>query len=746
MGGLQVKPVMERPSYRFFTRDPSQLMGERMFTTLMKSSRGLGFTIVGGDDDDGLDEFLQIKSVVQDGPAWRDGKLRMGDVLVRVNGTCVLGYTHQEMVSIFQSIAPGEDVHLEVCRGYPLPFDPADPNTEIVTTVAVAPIDNNDKKHVDWALRPSTPDSLTHSAHSLPELSNDRLVDYVGKPNSGRPASVDLLLDSPTHQRDKSIISGKHQHLLSPETGGFLTVLIVKGTAGFGFTIADSVTGQKVKKVLDATHCGGLEEGDRLIAIDGVDLRGLSHTQVVQILKDFPVGREASLTIQRCPPMSPYGHKFLSHSPGVPEVGGGGGVLPLLNSYSDVPRIIPARHPGMSPRSKTPTAELARGRPRLRDNLPERPKTPSMLDSSGTYNSQPMVGLFNGDIAHGQLGTSLLHNNVQNHLHQQLLADRMSTNSMQNNAQNEGAFSSGGGSAGPDLNNLPVVRDWIELSIELQRRQEGFGFRIVGGTEEGSQVSVGHIVPGGAAALDGRLNSADQLIAVDNVSVIGASHHSVVQLMARSASHGKVRLTVRRPVYGATSSGVPSETVVTPIHSPGGGNGTGGSVSGGVAGMSALHITLRRQPSEGFGFVIISSASKAGATIGKIVAGSPADRCGDLHVGDRILAVNQLDISQLHHSQVVQLIKDSGLVLTLSVLPVHPTTPTTPTGPLSSNAGMPMNSPGGGSGGGGIPLHLHHSSISPAEMENLSLKGSQAGDITTAFISPEGHPIHFSSK
>jgi len=87
--------------------------------------------------------------VVTDGPAWREGKLRTGDVLVRVNGRCVLGYTHQEMVSIFQSIGPGEEVHLEVCRGYPLPFDPTDPNTEIVTTVAVAPSssDSADKRY-----------------------------------------------------------------------------------------------------------------------------------------------------------------------------------------------------------------------------------------------------------------------------------------------------------------------------------------------------------------------------------------------------------------------------------------------------------------------------------------------------------------------------------------------------------------------------------------------------------------------
>jgi hypothetical protein len=219
--------------------------------------------------------LIVSRSVVSDGPAWRDGKLRTGDVLVRVNGRCVLGYTHQEMVSIFQSIAPGEDVELEVCRGYPLPFDPADPNTEIVTTVAVAPfnpMDSGDKRYrmsytsysssfelktfrfsginkesihyrqLDWMGRPSTPDSLAHSAHSLPELSGDRIG--YGKSTTGRPASVDLLLDSPTRGRSDKTFSSHHSQI---ETGTFLTVAIVKGTAGFGFTIADSVTGQKVR-------------------------------------------------------------------------------------------------------------------------------------------------------------------------------------------------------------------------------------------------------------------------------------------------------------------------------------------------------------------------------------------------------------------------------------------------------------------------------------------------------------------
>lgn len=63
--------------------------------------------------------------------------------MVYVMDQCVLGYTHHDMVNMFQSIAPGQAVALEVCRGYPLPFDPNDPNTEIVTTVAVAQQDNN---------------------------------------------------------------------------------------------------------------------------------------------------------------------------------------------------------------------------------------------------------------------------------------------------------------------------------------------------------------------------------------------------------------------------------------------------------------------------------------------------------------------------------------------------------------------------------------------------------------------------
>ena len=88
--------------------------------------------------------------------------------------------------------------------------------------------------------------------------------------------------------------------------------------------------------------------------------------------------------------------------------------------------------------------------------------------------------------------------------------------------------------------------EWMEMNVSLLRHETGFGFRIVGGTEEGSQVSIGHIVPGGAADVDGRLRTGDEILSVDGMSVVHTSHHHVVQLMGAAALNGRVTIGVRR--------------------------------------------------------------------------------------------------------------------------------------------------------------------------------------------------------
>jgi len=95
-------------SSNLFTTNPHKLVGERIRSTLVKSIRGLGFTIVGGDDS--KEEFLQIKSVVPNGPAWLEGKLQTGKgkhivILIYSIHICYLSSVAIEKQIIFLNIS-----------------------------------------------------------------------------------------------------------------------------------------------------------------------------------------------------------------------------------------------------------------------------------------------------------------------------------------------------------------------------------------------------------------------------------------------------------------------------------------------------------------------------------------------------------------------------------------------------------------------------------------------------------------
>lgn len=67
-----------------FTRDATQLKGTFLTTVLQKSNMGFGFTIIGGDEPD---EFLQVKSVIPEGPAAQDGKMDTGEKVKEVRAS-----------------------------------------------------------------------------------------------------------------------------------------------------------------------------------------------------------------------------------------------------------------------------------------------------------------------------------------------------------------------------------------------------------------------------------------------------------------------------------------------------------------------------------------------------------------------------------------------------------------------------------------------------------------------------------
>jgi hypothetical protein len=208
------------------------LSGELITSSLKKSPNGFGFTIIGGYEKG--EQFLQIKDILPDGPAAKDGKLRRGDILVYINESNVLGYSHTDVVKIFQTLFVGDIIHLTVCRGYPLAVNFDDPHIDVVSLNGV---------------------------HHLPN-------------------------------------GGYKEHQLENHSRIYI-IKIRKGDSGFGFTIADSPSGQRVKAIVDKQRCQNLCENDLLLSINGQDLTGKQHAEVVDILFKCSKDIETTFVIRR---------------------------------------------------------------------------------------------------------------------------------------------------------------------------------------------------------------------------------------------------------------------------------------------------------------------------------------------------------------------------------------------------------------------------------------------------------------
>ena len=183
-----------------------------------------------------------------------------GDVIVYINDICVLGTTHADVVKLFQSVPIGQSVTLVLCRGYPLPFDPGeDPSG--AASASLTPIG---LEH-----RPLVVNGRGSYDPYLEYLSlSSQLPPQALAPGAPHPGDTHLDGSSlpPTTPGSASALTPHDDNvsMASSGTAGaagaaaqaaeLLTVTMVKGAEGFGFTIADSPTGQRVKQVMYRDH------------------------------------------------------------------------------------------------------------------------------------------------------------------------------------------------------------------------------------------------------------------------------------------------------------------------------------------------------------------------------------------------------------------------------------------------------------------------------------------------------------
>uniref|UniRef100_A0AAQ5YU15 Discs, large homolog 3 (Drosophila) n=1 Tax=Amphiprion ocellaris TaxID=80972 RepID=A0AAQ5YU15_AMPOC len=177
----------------------------------------------------------------------------------------------------------------------------------------------------------------------------------------------------------------------------------------------------------------------------------------------------------------------------------------------------------------------------------------------------------------------------------------------------------------------------------------GLGFSIAGGIDnphipDDPGIFITKIIPGGAAAMDGRLGVNDCVLRVNDVDVSEVVHSRAVEALKEAGP--VVRLLVRRRQ-------APPETILE-VNLLKGPKGLGFSIAGGIGnqhipGDNSIYIT-------------------------KIIEGGAAQKDGRLQTGDRLLAVNNIVLQDVRHEEAVAALKNTSDMVYLKVAkpgPVH---------------------------------------------------------------------------
>ncbi|KAM4768160.1 disks large homolog 3 isoform X9 [Corvus hawaiiensis] len=196
-------------------------------------------------------------------------------------------------------------------------------------------------------------------------------------------------------------------------------------------------------------------------------------------------------------------------------------------------------------------------------------------------------------------------------------------------------------------------RDWYEQmngsdgmfkyeEIVLERGNSGLGFSIAGGIDnphvpDDPGIFITKIIPGGAAAMDGRLGVNDCVLRVNDVDVSEVVHSKAVEALKEAGP--VVRLVVRRRQP-------PPETIME-VNLMKGPKGLGFSIAGGIGnqhipGDNSIYIT-------------------------KIIEGGAAQKDGRLQIGDRLLAVNNTNLQDVRHEEAVAALKNTSDMVYLKV-------------------------------------------------------------------------------
>ncbi|XP_056247438.1 discs large homolog 1-like protein isoform X12 [Seriola aureovittata] len=234
---------------RLYVRRRKPVSEKVMEIKLVKGPKGLGFSIAGGVGNQHIpgDNSIYVTKIIEGGAAHKDGRLQIGDKLLAVNSACLEEVSHEHAVTALKNTP--DVVYLKVAK----------PNSVFMNDSFAPPdLTNSYSQHMENHI--STPNFL---GQTLPPPAS-----------SGRysPPPKSMLGDDDVTREPRKVV-------------------LHRGATGLGFNIVGGEDGEGIfiSFILaggPADLCGELRKGDRLVSVNGVDLRNATHEQAAAALKN----------------------------------------------------------------------------------------------------------------------------------------------------------------------------------------------------------------------------------------------------------------------------------------------------------------------------------------------------------------------------------------------------------------------------------------------------------------------------
>uniref|UniRef100_A0A3Q1C7V1 Disks large homolog 1 n=1 Tax=Amphiprion ocellaris TaxID=80972 RepID=A0A3Q1C7V1_AMPOC len=234
---------------RLYIRRRKPVSEKVMEIKLVKGPKGLGFSIAGGVGNQHIpgDNSIYVTKIIEGGAAHKDGRLQIGDKLLAVNSACLEEVSHEHAVTALKNTP--DVVYLKVAK----------PNSVFMNDSFAPPdLTNSYSQHLENHISPPN---------------------FLGQPlpppaSSGRysPTPKSMLGDDDVTREPRKVV-------------------LHRGATGLGFNIVGGEDGEGIfiSFILaggPADLCGELRKGDRLVSVNGVDLRNATHEQAAAALKN----------------------------------------------------------------------------------------------------------------------------------------------------------------------------------------------------------------------------------------------------------------------------------------------------------------------------------------------------------------------------------------------------------------------------------------------------------------------------